>query len=241
MTEKEIEKYFYPTTLNKYNYDYYIPRTGVLDFLLGIKPHLKGKVVDLACGHMPYKKLFKSSDQVIDYLPMDVASEEIYKNNDLVQIWDGEQIPLESNSVDTVVVTELLEHVSYPVNILKEIKRILKPDGKIIGTVPFIWPVHEAPHDHARYTSYGIKKIIEESGLEVIQIDSLGGRKKQLALSIAFWLKDKRSFLSKFTRSFWVFFMRNLVRKDKKEDIWKEGAIFTGLGFVAIKRDDKAL
>ena len=64
---------------------------------------------------------------------------------------------------------EVFEHVFNPDYFLDEIYRVLKKDGKIIMTMPFVWDEHEQPYDYARYSSYGIKSILERHGFEVLE------------------------------------------------------------------------
>ncbi len=45
---------------------------------------------------------------------------------------------------------------------------MLKPDGQLLLTVPFVWDEHEQPWDFARYTSFGLKSLLENSGLDVM-------------------------------------------------------------------------
>ena len=61
-----------------------------------------------------------------------------------------------------------MEHVFNPEEFIGEISRVLKNNGKLILTVPFLWDEHEKPFDYARYSSYGIKHLLERNGFEVI-------------------------------------------------------------------------
>ncbi|MCB9225113.1 MAG: class I SAM-dependent methyltransferase [Crocinitomicaceae bacterium] len=235
MNTQEINKYFFPERLDKYNYNYFIPRTAVSEFLKAHVDAFNGNVLDLACGHMPYRTMISENAKVDNYIPMDIASEEIYQNSDEIKQWDGKTIPLDDNSVDVILITEFLEHISSPSEVLIEIKRVLKPQGQVVGTVPFIWPMHETPHDHSRFTSFGLKNHLENSGFSEIQIESLGGANKAFALSIAIWLQQTSGVISKFTRGYWLKKMRKLIKTDVKSDVFSEGSIFTGLGFMAKK------
>ena len=68
----------------------------------------------------------------------------------------------------------MLEHVEDSRLFFSEIKRILKKDGLIFLTVPFVWPEHEVPNDFNRFTIYGIKKFLVENQLEVIEQKKTG-------------------------------------------------------------------
>lgn len=65
-------------------------------------------------------------------------------------------------SVDCVVCYSVLEHVSYPVKVMKEIYRILKYGGIIYVNIPFLYPFHAVPHDYYRFTYKGIALLCED-------------------------------------------------------------------------------
>ena len=54
---------------------------------------------------------------------------------------------------------------------LSEINRVCKLNGQLLITVPFVWDEHEVPYDYGRYTSYGLKHVLEIHGFEVIHLD----------------------------------------------------------------------
>ena len=62
----------------------------------------------------------------------------------------------------------MLEHVFDPDDFLKEINRVMKPGGKLLITVPFVWDEHEQPYDYARYSSFGLEYLLKKIGFEII-------------------------------------------------------------------------
>lgn len=71
---------------------------------------------------------------------------------------DATALPLADRSVDTVVALELLEHVTDPREVLGELKRILRPGGTVIVSVPSTVPRHDE-HDYWRYTAEGLSRL----------------------------------------------------------------------------------
>lgn len=66
------------------------------------------------------------------------------------------------NFFDYIVVSEVLEHIHSPHLAIDQIYNLLKPNGKLIITVPFIFPIHERPIDYYRYTKYGLEFLLRE-------------------------------------------------------------------------------
>jgi SAM-dependent methyltransferase len=65
-------------------------------------------------------------------------------------------------SFDVIVLSEVLEHVHSPHLAIRNIHGVLRDDGRLILTVPFIFPIHERPHDYFRYTRYGLEFLLRE-------------------------------------------------------------------------------
>ena len=75
---------------------------------------------------------------------------------------DGKHLPFRDASVDTVLSTEVLEHVPRPELLVREMARVVKPGGKLLITVPFIQPLHELPSDYFRFTPSSLRAFAEE-------------------------------------------------------------------------------
>lgn len=68
----------------------------------------------------------------------------------------------ETSSFDTIVMSEVLEHLHTPHLGIKNVYKTLKPGGKLILTTPFIFPIHDRPYDYYRYTKYGLKYLLSD-------------------------------------------------------------------------------
>jgi SAM-dependent methyltransferase len=70
--------------------------------------------------------------------------------------------PFRPESFDAVVVGEVLEHVQAPHLAIDNLHRLLAPGGSLILTTPFIFPIHDRPHDYYRFTRYGLAHLLRE-------------------------------------------------------------------------------
>lgn len=104
----------------------------------------------------------------------------------------------------------MLEHTPVPIELLREIHRVIKPSGKIFGTVPFLFPLHEVPYDFYRYTPFALERFAEKTGFKISEIGSLGGWDASLAQMLGMWLRSPN--LSRISRAFLrLFFIHFIV------------------------------
>lgn len=82
---------------------------------------------------------------------------------------DAHAIPCRSESADAVLMLDVLEHLRDPEKALAEVRRILVPGGTLILQVPFLYPLHDAPNDHTRWTAFGQRSLAERTGFEVLE------------------------------------------------------------------------
>lgn len=88
---------------------------------------------------------------------------------------DVASVPIASERVDTVVHTQVLEHVATPEQVLREMYRVLRPGGQLYLTAPQGWHEHQQPHDYFRFTRYSLRLLLETAGFREISIEPLGG------------------------------------------------------------------
>lgn len=95
---------------------------------------------------------------------------------------DAVRLPFKDSSLDMVVSLEVIEHVRYPDAMLAEVARTLKAGGRAFLSMPFLYPVHDAPHDYQRWTSYGWSRSAKTVGLETTVIEPTGSAIEAAAL-----------------------------------------------------------
>jgi SAM-dependent methyltransferase len=122
-----------------------------------------GNVLDVGCADR-WAKSALSTDCRYFALDYPATGGELYRARPDV-FADAARLPLQDASIDTVLLLEVLEHLRHPREALSEIARVLRPGGRLLVTVPFLYPVHDAPHDFQRYTEFGLAREIQDSGL----------------------------------------------------------------------------
>ncbi len=132
----------------------------------------KKELLDLGCGVKPFKKIYSQYCEVS--VGIDVPASP-HSKTEVDVIYDGKNIPFENNRFDYVLCTEVMEHVPEPAAFLREIHRVMKPDGILIMTTPFLVPLHEEPYDFYRYTKHGIRHLFSHTGFSLEHIESFSG------------------------------------------------------------------
>ena len=164
-------------------------RRLIVRALVEALPRFHGTVLDVGCGEKPYRELLtQAPSKATSYTGLDLPGNP-YSEPDLT--WDGGTIPLSDQAVDSVMLTEVLEHTPDPQAVLKDSARVLKTDGFLFLTVPFIWPIHCVPHDEFRYTPFALRRFLETAGFKDIEIKATGGRHAVLAVILGLWVRRR--------------------------------------------------
>jgi SAM-dependent methyltransferase len=105
---------------------------ALVDF---VSQHAGHSVVDLGCGLGGYSKVL--ADRGFDVRGFDVVPEYVDRARQLgvrADVYDGERLPLEDRSVDTVFLLEVIEHLDDPAPLLAEARRVAR--GSVLVTTP---------------------------------------------------------------------------------------------------------
>ncbi|WP_165585385.1 class I SAM-dependent methyltransferase [Roseococcus sp. SYP-B2431] len=132
-------------------------------FLRPILGGMRGSVLDVGCGEMPFRGLLPAE---VRYTGIDVPAAEDFGMTRHAEIvdFDGLHIPFPEASFDNILCTEVLEHAEDPAALVAEMLRVLRPGGTLAATVPFAARVHHAPHDHHRFTRYRLAAMFAGFG-----------------------------------------------------------------------------
>lgn len=165
---------FQPTWYSIFFNPYFISRKHLFEKIEGFsKNNIENKkILDVGCGLKPYQNLFATNN----YIGIDIKDgghNDQDKNVD--KFFNGQNIPCTENQFDIAICTQVLEHVLHPNVLLKEIHRVLKKDGILFLSMPFVWDEHETPYDFRRFTSFAHKRMFKKYNFRILSLQKTTG------------------------------------------------------------------
>lgn len=135
-----------------------------------IERYARGRVLDAGAGRMAWRTLLAA--QASEYMSMDYEA----THPDLSFQGDLRGgLPVDDRSIDTVFCCSVLEHIPEPWLAFTELRRIMRPGGHVILSVPFIYYLHGTPHDYFRFTRHGVTEMATKAGFEIAELGTSGG------------------------------------------------------------------
>lgn len=153
-----------------------ITRDNIAKALYKAARYAKGDLVDLGCGTKPYEILFRP--YIRSYFGIDhpETAKSNYGNETNADLYvDVIETGLESETFDTLLSTQVMEHVYETKQYVSESYRLLKKGGIGIFTVPFVWESHAEPYDYYRFSKFALEKLFVNAGFEIIEISPTEG------------------------------------------------------------------
>lgn len=145
-----------------------LPGAAVGRWLAGQAPRVRGRLLDLGCGNQPFAPWYAP-------LAAEVVAADAVPGPGVTVVDLAAPLPFPGASFDTVLCTQVLEHVDNAELAMAEIARVLRPGGHALVTVPFLYPTHEAPYDFQRFTHHGLAGLARRHGLHVLDLAAQGG------------------------------------------------------------------
>lgn len=138
-----------------------------------LKLHAGGRLLDLGCGSVPLYQAYTrlvSENTCVDWA-------NTLHNNDYLdfEVDLTQELPFAESSFDTIICSDVLEHIPVPDRLFREMARVLASQGKLLLNVPFYYGIHEEPYDFFRYTEFGLRRLVESSGLRIVELEPIGG------------------------------------------------------------------
>jgi SAM-dependent methyltransferase len=153
------------------SHPYYLHLRSLFADLESAAKLARGRLLDIGCGNKPYQGMFHN--RVSEYVGCDVVQS---SDNRADVICPATELSFEAGEFDTVLCTQVIEHVADHHALLAEAFRVLRRDGLLILSGPMYWPLHEEPYDFFRFTEHGLRVLLTEAGFADIQIKSNGGK-----------------------------------------------------------------
>lgn len=126
---------------------------------------LSGTVVDIGCAD---RRIARYLPAGCDYIGLDYPGTALGLYGTRPDLFaDARRLPFADRSIDGIILKDVLEHVAGPQLALAECARVLRPGGVVVVWMPFMYPVHDAPHDYQRFTEHGLAAYLRENGFDV--------------------------------------------------------------------------
>jgi SAM-dependent methyltransferase len=130
-----------------------------------IQAEVSGVLLDIGCGKRPYRNEFK---RIQKYIGLDRT------NADVIHDLAVFPYPLEGNSADWILCTQVLDDLPDQDAFARELHRLLAREGGLILSVSFVWELHDLPHDHGRPSSEHLRLLLERNGFEIVELQAVG-------------------------------------------------------------------
>jgi SAM-dependent methyltransferase len=170
---------------------------AVANYVAAIRDFARGDLADLGCGNAPLAGVYAPHVETMLWVDWP-GSPHQQVTLDLSQDLN-EPLRIDSASLDTVLLTDVLEHLRDPDGLLAEVRRVLRPGGRAIIGVPFLYWLHEEPHDHHRYTIHKLRDFAARHGFTVLREQVNGG-----GLDVVRDLLTKLAYTDRFPLPAWL-------------------------------------
>jgi len=149
---------------------HYLERISIVKALKKVQHQVKsGMILDVGCGMKPYKSLLNASGSAYYGTDYPLTMKGSYGKSTKADFFsESTLLPFNNNTFDTLLSTQMLEHVSDPKKVIQEMGRVLKPGGIMILSAPMTWPLHEEPYDFFRYTLHGLRHLLQKANFEIL-------------------------------------------------------------------------
>ncbi len=159
--------------------------------------NMNGLVLDIGCADQRPRNFLPAECR---YIGLDYYETATHWYGTRPHVYgDAHSMPISTNSVDNVLLLDVLEHLPKPETCIREIERVLKPGGRLTIQVPFMYPIHDAPLDFHRWTIHGLRELADRTHFVVKEEIAFGSPVESAALlaniaiskTVLNWLRKK--------------------------------------------------
>lgn len=147
---------------------------GYDETLLQLIEQSRGPIVDIGAGLRPEYRDDVLNVEIVPYPTTDVVAA-------------SEYLPFADDSFDLVISVAVLEHVRDPFAAARELKRIVRPGGRIFAAVPFLQPYHAYPDHYYNMTAGGLRNLFSDWEIERLDVPLSGGPAFALTWILKAW------------------------------------------------------
>ena len=200
-----------------------------------LRVHAAGRLLDLGCGKVPLYAAYK--DFISENICVDWGN--TLHNNPYIDVEAdlNSGLPFGAGEFDTIILSDVLEHVLNPGHLWHEMARVLARDGKIIMNVPFFYWLHEQPHDYYRYTEYALRNFVQIAGFRLIELRRLGGL-PEICADIFGKVASRGGVIGRVLASSVQSAMLTLLRIKRVRDISKRSSRLFPIGYLLIASEN---
>lgn len=191
----------------------------ILDTLIRLNKGSFSNLLDVGGG---YDGRYRA---ILERITKKYQNLEIEKGTNVDILGSVYKLPVRTSNYDLVTNFMVLEHLSRPLEALKECQRVLEKNGYIALTTVQYWHTHSYPSDYYRYTKYGLEYLLKEAGFKIVDIWSQGGPFLVVFHAIELNIPDSlRTIYSIFFYKLmdwldWVFFKHQDNRKPNNDSV----------------------
>lgn len=147
-------------------HDHYLPL---------LQEHIGGNVLDIGCGPVPYYEVYKAkatSITCVDWAESVHGTEYVDR---FVDLNEPGPLPFDAQTFDSIVASDMVQHLKRPEEFFRELARVLKPGGKLFVSAPFIYWMSEYPHEYHHLSEFALRHMALSAQLQVVHLSSYGG------------------------------------------------------------------
>ncbi|MGD9889297.1 MAG: class I SAM-dependent methyltransferase [Halothiobacillaceae bacterium] len=133
-----------------------------------VAQHIQGCLLDIGCGEKP---LMPFLDDAVEYIGLDYPPTVAKGYSGKADVFgDGQCLPFKDASFDSISILDVMEHLPNPEAAFREMVRVLKPGGILVSQTPFLYPLHDLPHDFQRWTGEGLRQFTARHSVDLIEL-----------------------------------------------------------------------
>ncbi|HKV52111.1 MAG TPA: class I SAM-dependent methyltransferase [Gemmatimonadaceae bacterium] len=145
--------------------------------------YARGDLLDLGCGEAPLYGVYRALVRTITCVDWAGSLHAISHADLLADL--NEMCPLPDETFDTILCTDVIEHLKHPGGLFMDASRMLKSGGHLIVGTPYLYPLHELPHDYFRCSASALEMMAGEARLEVVELRPYGSYREVLGVLLA--------------------------------------------------------